>query len=486
MIASSAGRVALPATYAGARRAHVPFLYWTGIWAQIRTPAHLAAIPMVRAIERGADAVVTYGTHVSAYVTSHGAHNVHIAPQAVDNDFWSAPADALSAREACRADGFLALYAGRPEPAGKGLAVLLEAWRASDLAASGGRLALAGVPPGAWAAQPGVIALGSLDPPQLRNLYAAADVLVVPSIPTADFREPWGLVVNEAMNQRTSIIATDAVGAAAGGLVRDGVTGLVVPAGDVAALSGPCANCTRTRRWPRAWAMPVLTRSAGGPMRPGRRAFRERWQPSRRAGAPASVPRVPTALLRRALVATAMLLFLLVPAAAHANYKDLLKDACRDQKVNGTYSQKDYRDALDNLPADADQYTDCRAVLTAAQLAAAGAQGSSGGGGGGGGGSSQPNSVPAAGGAIRSRPRRRPRRPPSRRPPSRPRRPAHGPVDVGGVRIEPSALGAGRPVAASISDLPAPLLVALGLLALAVLAAVALVVIPRVRARRDT
>ena len=73
---------------------------------------------------------------------------------------------------------------------------------------------------------------------QLREVYAHADVLVVPSIPTASFREPWGLVVNEAMNRGMAVIASDAVGAAAGGLVRDGDTGIVVPAGDPRALAG--------------------------------------------------------------------------------------------------------------------------------------------------------------------------------------------------------------------------------------------------------
>ena len=74
-------------------------------------------------------------------------------------------------------------------------------------------------------------------PVQLRSLYAAADVLVVPSIPTRTFREPWGLVVNEAMNRNLPVIASDAVGAVAGGLVRDGRNGLVVPAGDSRALA---------------------------------------------------------------------------------------------------------------------------------------------------------------------------------------------------------------------------------------------------------
>jgi glycosyltransferase involved in cell wall biosynthesis len=61
--------------------------------------------------------------------------------------------------------------------------------------------------------------------------------VVLPSIPTRDFREPWGLVVNEAFDQGVPVIASDAVGAAAGGLVRHEETGLVVPAGDDGALA---------------------------------------------------------------------------------------------------------------------------------------------------------------------------------------------------------------------------------------------------------
>ncbi len=66
-------------------------------------------------------------------------------------------------------------------------------------------------------------------PNEVRNLYAGSDVVVVPSIPTRDFLEPWGLVVNEAFDQGVPVIATTAVGAAAGGLVRHEETGLVVP-----------------------------------------------------------------------------------------------------------------------------------------------------------------------------------------------------------------------------------------------------------------
>jgi glycosyltransferase involved in cell wall biosynthesis len=80
---------------------------------------------------------------------------------------------------------------------------------------------------------------GRLDPTVLRNFYGGADVLVMSAIATRDFLEPWGLVANEAMHQRLPVIATTAVGAAAaGGLVRHERNGLVIPAGDTAALAG--------------------------------------------------------------------------------------------------------------------------------------------------------------------------------------------------------------------------------------------------------
>jgi glycosyltransferase involved in cell wall biosynthesis len=82
------------------------------------------------------------------------------------------------------------------------------------------------------------VRVGTAAPEAVRNFYAGSDVVVIPSIPTRDFREPWGLVANEAFNQGVPVIATDAVGAAAGGLIEHERTGLVVPAGDPDALAG--------------------------------------------------------------------------------------------------------------------------------------------------------------------------------------------------------------------------------------------------------
>ncbi len=227
VVAGTVGRVALPAAYAGARRAGVPFVLWTALWAHPRTPAHLLSLPLLRHLYRRADAVATYGEHVSAYVTRRGARNVHVAPQAVDPAFWERA-------EAPREDGpFRAVFAGRVAPE-KGVFVLLEAWRRARI---DGELVVIG-PGAATDVASDVTFTGALPPAEVRNFLASASVVVVPSIATRAFREPWGLIANEAMHMRIPVIASTAVGAAAGGLVRHERNGLVVPANDAEALAG--------------------------------------------------------------------------------------------------------------------------------------------------------------------------------------------------------------------------------------------------------
>jgi glycosyltransferase involved in cell wall biosynthesis len=260
VIVSTGGRIALPAAWMGARRARLPVILWASLWAHPRTPAHLLGYPLMRNFYARADAVVTYGTHVSAYVRARGARNVYVAPQAVDNAFWSSPDIAPPSAEQWPVQArFVLMFAGRAARE-KGLRVLIEAWRASGLQAPAAALVLVGVgshPPwtpaggaveharadiskadiSAEYAHEGIICLDPVGATQMRNFYAAGDVLVLPSISTRTFREPWGLVVNEAMNRALPVITSDAVGAAAGGLVGDGRNGLIVPERDPAALA---------------------------------------------------------------------------------------------------------------------------------------------------------------------------------------------------------------------------------------------------------
>ena len=230
VVAGTAGRTALPAAWLGARRARVPFVLWSALWAELTTPAHVVARPLMAAIYRDAAAVVAYGPHVAAFARAHGARRVEIAPQAVDNAFWSAP---VAAPE--RPAPFTVLFVGRPARE-KGVPELVAAWRAAALDPAEAALVLAGDGHEARSGVPGLQVAGALSPENLRNFYAGASVLAIPSIPSRRFVEPWGLVANEAMNQHCAVIATDAVGAAAGGLVRQEATGLVVPAADSAAL----------------------------------------------------------------------------------------------------------------------------------------------------------------------------------------------------------------------------------------------------------
>lgn len=244
VISTINGRIALPATYLGARRAGVPFILWNSLWAHPRTAFHRLSEPLLSRIYAHAAAIVTYGPHASDHVLRHRADagTVFVAAQAVENDIFSRPVSgeevaAMRARLGAAGDEPLILFAGRLERQ-KGLPELVEAF-ARVRAEQPATLALVGEGPlrGDLAGRPGVVLAGALPRSELPAAYAAAAFLVLPCVRTAAVLETWGLVCNEAMCQARPVLATDAVGAAAGGLVTDGETGLVVPGGDVAALT---------------------------------------------------------------------------------------------------------------------------------------------------------------------------------------------------------------------------------------------------------
>src|SRR5271166_5217104 len=86
VICPTGGRLAPLATWTGARRGRVPLILWASLWAHPRSAVHALSYLGLRRMYRSADAVVTYGPHVSAYVGARGARNVHVAPQSVDNE----------------------------------------------------------------------------------------------------------------------------------------------------------------------------------------------------------------------------------------------------------------------------------------------------------------------------------------------------------------------------------------------------------------
>jgi hypothetical protein len=101
--------------------------------------------------------------------------------------------------------------------------------------------------------------------------------------------------------------------------------------------------------------------------------------------------------MRTLLITLATLLaFAAAGAPAHASGRDVIDDCTDDEVLSKSYSQKEYKDALAKLPADADQYGNCRDIIARAQDGAAtkGGTKSSGGGAGasGGGGSNSSSS----------------------------------------------------------------------------------------------
>jgi glycosyltransferase involved in cell wall biosynthesis len=242
VIAPFAGGALLPAAYAGARRYRRPFIFWASIWHQPRSMTHALALPVTRHIYRHADAVVAYGEHARRFVARTRGHDddIFVAPQSVEPELFrravpATEAGAFRARHQLGA-GPLVLYVGRLV-AEKGIEVLAQAW---PRVAGDATLVVIGDGPlrSRLSELPRVRLLGPRPRDTLAAAYAAAEFALLPSIPTPRFREPWGLVGNEAMHQGRPMVASTAVGAVAGGLVRDGETGVVVAPGDPVALAG--------------------------------------------------------------------------------------------------------------------------------------------------------------------------------------------------------------------------------------------------------
>jgi hypothetical protein len=79
---------------------------------------------------------------------------------------------------------------------------------------------------------------------------------------------------------------------------------------------------------------------------------------------------MPSPIARALPIAAAVLL--LAPLPAHASAGDVIRDCSEDGVLDKHYSQRELTGALDNLPSDLDEYTDCRTVIRRAQLAGAG------------------------------------------------------------------------------------------------------------------
>jgi glycosyltransferase involved in cell wall biosynthesis len=231
VVKSLNGKLMLPLVYGASRARGVPFVLWTGMWHHPVSAFHRATHAATRHVYRSSGAIVAYGEHVKRFVVDEAgveADKVFVAGQAVE------PEPFLSVQPA-RNGAAQVLFVGQFEER-KGLADLVDAFAA--VAEPSARLRLVGNGSlerelARRAAQDRRLEIvGYVPQERLPQVLGEARCLVLPSITTALDREPWGLVVNEAMHAGVPVIATDAVGAAAGGLVQDGRNGLVVPERD--------------------------------------------------------------------------------------------------------------------------------------------------------------------------------------------------------------------------------------------------------------
>jgi hypothetical protein len=171
------------------------------------------------------------------------------------------------------------------------------------------------------------------------------------------------------------------------------------------------------------------------------------------------MPSLKTSIKRLALpllVASAAALLSATPAQARAI--DVIRDCSEDGSLDRKYSQDELSGALDDLPSDLDEYTDCRSVIRAAQLAGAGGKKAR----------SRRGVVDAVD---------------ANAPPSAGEerelaqtQGADEPVRIGGKKLRPGATGAPFAAAGLGTDLPIAILLLLVMLALALVAGAALAV----------
>lgn len=227
-----------------------------GIPVMVRTDSHLdTPRPLMK---RGVKAIIhslflrqfdvflPTGTRSARYLRHYWVpeSQIHVVPYCIDVEaFTSAAAHARSERGRLRAEFGAAagerivLFVGKLIGL-KDIPILIEA--VARLSASGKAIRLLVVGSGPLAGELAAMAnarslaasfVGFVNQTRMPAVYAAADVLVLPS-----YSETWGLVVNEAFACGLPAIVSDRVGCAPD-LIMDGLTGTVVPAGDVEALA---------------------------------------------------------------------------------------------------------------------------------------------------------------------------------------------------------------------------------------------------------
>ena len=252
------------------------------MWFHPQTTFHRLSRPITEALYRDVPAIVVYGEHVKRVlleVPGVDSEKIFVAGQAVDASRFADVQPARNGRpvvlfvgqfeERKGIDDLLAAFEQVTDPAAElrlvGNGSLEEQIRRADQRQLAGDDRRAR-PPGRPAAE-----------------LERATCLVLPSVTTRETNEPWGLVVNEAMHAGLPVVATDAVGAAVGGLVRDGQNGYVVPERNPDRLGDAMQRLLADRGVGGPHGAPGSRRRRGVQLRPHGRRIRGRRRVRRRA-----------------------------------------------------------------------------------------------------------------------------------------------------------------------------------------------------------
>ncbi|MFX0133941.1 MAG: glycosyltransferase family 4 protein [Candidatus Hodarchaeota archaeon] len=225
------------------------FIVWHTIWYYPKTIQYrLFSQLLLYILKKHTDAIVVYGKHGKNFLIKKGINpaKIFIAWQTVDNELFGRDIDDeeitfIRNKYEISESKKVILYVGRFEKI-KGIEYLLEALDMLDKR----EFVLLLIGDGSLSGQirnycekNGIDyrITGLMPHYELPPYYKMADVFVLPSITTKKLKETWGLVVNEAFNQRCPAVVTDAVGAGVGGLLIDGVNGFVIKEKDANALA---------------------------------------------------------------------------------------------------------------------------------------------------------------------------------------------------------------------------------------------------------
>jgi glycosyltransferase involved in cell wall biosynthesis len=229
------------------------------LWSESNQQDQRRGMPHVEKLKRhfigACRGFVVPGKSAAAYAATFGVprESIFVAPNAVDNAFFSQEASAVRSRAAEMRRQFALperyfLYVGRLVLS-KGVFDLLEAYSRlapelrtkAELLFVGDGVEQPELEARAASIHPGAVRFaGFAHRERLAVYYALAEALVFPT-----HTDPWGLVVNEAMACGIPIVATDAAGCVAD-LVQDGWNGYVVPKSAPGKLSEALAKIACT------------------------------------------------------------------------------------------------------------------------------------------------------------------------------------------------------------------------------------------------